>query len=153
MAGHGPSPGGHGAHPIHIHPARPFYRFAATGLGAAMWFFVGQYVPKVSLRGTNTGTAVLQSETRYASAAWLETPMGALRRDEELQREKLRSEAPEEGFGGYHTPRASIMAVQRFCNVNIGNIGVEAHANVNGPRSPYDNGCFTLLHSRSSLKV
>ncbi|OTA22527.1 hypothetical protein D0869_02626 [Hortaea werneckii] len=40
MAGHGPSPGGHGAHPIHIHPARPFYRFAATGLGAAMWFFL-----------------------------------------------------------------------------------------------------------------
>ncbi|RMX96459.1 hypothetical protein D0867_13136 [Hortaea werneckii] len=61
--GHGPSPGGHGAHPIHIHPARPFYRFAATGLGAAMWFF---------------------SETRYASTAWLETPMGALRRDEAL---------------------------------------------------------------------
>ncbi|RMY07313.1 hypothetical protein D0868_05421 [Hortaea werneckii] len=71
MAGHGPSPGGHGAHPIHIHPARPFYRFAATGLGAAMWFFV----------------AVLQSEIRYASTAWLETPMGALRRDEALQRE------------------------------------------------------------------
>ncbi|RMX85414.1 hypothetical protein D0869_03850 [Hortaea werneckii] len=66
MAGHGPSPGGHGAHPIHIHPARPFYRFAATGLGAAMWFF---------------------SEIRYASTAWLETPMGALRRDEALQRE------------------------------------------------------------------
>ncbi|RMY87003.1 hypothetical protein D0861_05604 [Hortaea werneckii] len=73
MAGHGPSPGGHGAHPIHIHPARPFYRFAATGLGAAMWFFV----------------SVLQSETRHASTAWLETPMGALRRDEALQREKV----------------------------------------------------------------
>jgi hypothetical protein len=27
-------------HPIHIHPARPLYRFAATGLGAGMWFFV-----------------------------------------------------------------------------------------------------------------
>ncbi|TKA31122.1 hypothetical protein B0A50_02091 [Salinomyces thailandicus] len=38
--GHGPAPGGHGAHPIHIHPARPLYRFAATGLGAAMWFFL-----------------------------------------------------------------------------------------------------------------
>lgn len=30
----------HAHHPIHIHPARPLYRFAATGLGAAMWFFV-----------------------------------------------------------------------------------------------------------------
>ncbi|RMZ30256.1 hypothetical protein D0859_05648 [Hortaea werneckii] len=110
MAGHGPSPGGHGAHPIHIHPARPFYRFAATGLGAAMWFFV----------------AVLQSEIRHASTAWLETPMGALRRDEALQREKRRRNAPEESFGGYYS---SIVAGQRLRNVNIGNIGVEAHAN------------------------
>lgn len=29
-----------GKHPIHIHPVRPLYRFAATGLGASMWFFV-----------------------------------------------------------------------------------------------------------------
>ena len=39
----GPGAGGprpHGAHPIHIHPARPLYRFFATGLGASMWFFV-----------------------------------------------------------------------------------------------------------------
>jgi hypothetical protein len=41
--GHGPAAGGHGGHPIHIHPARPLYRFAATGLGAAMWFFVRYY--------------------------------------------------------------------------------------------------------------
>ncbi|KAJ0423373.1 hypothetical protein BJY00DRAFT_50172 [Aspergillus carlsbadensis] len=27
-------------HPIHIHPARPFYRFTATALGASMWFFL-----------------------------------------------------------------------------------------------------------------
>ncbi|CAI6333484.1 unnamed protein product [Periconia digitata] len=27
-------------HPIHVHPVRPLYRFAATGLGASMWFFV-----------------------------------------------------------------------------------------------------------------
>ena len=42
MAGPGPSrpAGAHGAHPIHIHPVRPLYRFAATGLGASMWFFV-----------------------------------------------------------------------------------------------------------------
>ncbi|KAJ8611328.1 hypothetical protein MRB53_037998 [Persea americana] len=30
----------HGAHPIHIHPARPLYRFAAVALPASMWFFV-----------------------------------------------------------------------------------------------------------------
>lgn len=30
----------HSAHPIHIHPVRPLYRFAAVGLGASMWFFV-----------------------------------------------------------------------------------------------------------------
>lgn len=29
-----------GRHPIHVHPARPLYRFAATALGASMWFFV-----------------------------------------------------------------------------------------------------------------
>ncbi|KPI41781.1 uncharacterized protein AB675_9102 [Cyphellophora attinorum] len=30
-----------GKHPVtHIAAARPFYRFAATGLGAAMWFFL-----------------------------------------------------------------------------------------------------------------
>jgi hypothetical protein len=29
-----------GPHPVKIHPARPLYRFAATGLGASMWFFV-----------------------------------------------------------------------------------------------------------------
>jgi hypothetical protein len=29
-----------GKHPIHIHPVRPLYRIAATGLGASMWFFV-----------------------------------------------------------------------------------------------------------------
>ncbi|OQD70534.1 hypothetical protein PENDEC_c023G03568 [Penicillium decumbens] len=27
-------------HPIHVHPARPLYRFIATGLGASMWFFL-----------------------------------------------------------------------------------------------------------------
>ena len=38
----GPASGArpHGAHPVHIHPVRPLYRFAATGLGASMWFFV-----------------------------------------------------------------------------------------------------------------
>lgn len=32
-----------GNHPVkQINPQRPLYRFAATGLGAAMWFFVRQ---------------------------------------------------------------------------------------------------------------
>ena len=37
--------GAHGGHPIHIHPVRPLYRFAATGLGASMWFFVSRSIP------------------------------------------------------------------------------------------------------------
>ncbi|KAJ9628645.1 hypothetical protein H2203_002547 [Taxawa tesnikishii (nom. ined.)] len=40
MAGHGPTHGAHGGHPVHIHPVRPLYRFFATGLGASMWFFL-----------------------------------------------------------------------------------------------------------------
>lgn len=46
----GPAPGGKtvwkGNHPVgQIAAARPFYRFAATGLGAAMWFFVRIHTP------------------------------------------------------------------------------------------------------------
>lgn len=37
-----------GSHPVHIHPVRPLYRFAATGLGASMWFFVSM-MPVVAL--------------------------------------------------------------------------------------------------------
>ena len=33
-------PTGPGKHPVQIPPVRPLYRFAATGLGATMWFFV-----------------------------------------------------------------------------------------------------------------
>ena len=40
MAGPGVSHGHAGAHPIHIHPVRPLYRFFATALPASMWFFV-----------------------------------------------------------------------------------------------------------------
>ncbi|TVY25407.1 NADH dehydrogenase [ubiquinone] beta subcomplex subunit [Lachnellula hyalina] len=29
-----------GRHPVQIPPVRPLYRFAATGLGASMWFFL-----------------------------------------------------------------------------------------------------------------
>ncbi|KAJ5179632.1 hypothetical protein N7492_002842 [Penicillium capsulatum] len=32
MAGH--------SHPVHVHAARPLYRFTATALGASMWFFL-----------------------------------------------------------------------------------------------------------------
>ncbi|KAF6241600.1 hypothetical protein HO173_000311 [Letharia columbiana] len=32
--------GGHGNHPIHMHPVRPLYRYSATLLGASMWFFL-----------------------------------------------------------------------------------------------------------------
>lgn len=32
-------------HPIHVHPARPLYRFMATALGASMWFFVRRAAP------------------------------------------------------------------------------------------------------------
>ncbi|KAJ5727996.1 hypothetical protein N7540_007154 [Penicillium herquei] len=27
-------------HPVHVHAARPLYRFTATALGASMWFFL-----------------------------------------------------------------------------------------------------------------
>ncbi|CZT06119.1 uncharacterized protein RCO7_05123 [Rhynchosporium graminicola] len=29
-----------GKHPVTLPRVRPFYRFAATGLGASMWFFL-----------------------------------------------------------------------------------------------------------------
>ncbi|RPB05763.1 hypothetical protein L873DRAFT_537901 [Choiromyces venosus 120613-1] len=29
-----------GAHPIHVHPVRPFYAISAKLLGASMWFFL-----------------------------------------------------------------------------------------------------------------
>ncbi|KAL1975316.1 hypothetical protein VTN31DRAFT_3708 [Thermomyces dupontii] len=32
--------GGPGKHPITVPHTRPFYRFAATALGASMWFFL-----------------------------------------------------------------------------------------------------------------
>merc|ERR1739842_109907 len=66
-------------------------------------------------RSSNVVLPVLQSETRHASTAWLETPMGALRRDEALHRENFRRDAPEESFGGYYS---SIVAGQRLRNVN-----------------------------------
>ncbi|KAJ5263740.1 hypothetical protein N7478_011345 [Penicillium angulare] len=31
---------GNSHHPVHIHAARPLYRFTATALGASMWFFL-----------------------------------------------------------------------------------------------------------------
>jgi len=43
-----------GGHPIHIHPARPLYRFFATGLGASMWFFVSNTHRSVFTLGLNS---------------------------------------------------------------------------------------------------
>ncbi|KAJ5539181.1 hypothetical protein N7513_007513 [Penicillium frequentans] len=31
---------GNSHHPVHVHAARPLYRFTATALGASMWFFL-----------------------------------------------------------------------------------------------------------------
>merc|ERR1711988_2064387 len=49
-------------------------------------------------RSCNVVLPVLQSETRHASPAWLETSMGALRRDEALHREKLSRKGPRKSF-------------------------------------------------------
>ena len=51
-------------HPIHVHPARPLYRFMATALGASMWFFVCIY----TLRGMpfiDCALVVLSGETGW----------------------------------------------------------------------------------------
>ncbi|KAL2067864.1 hypothetical protein VTL71DRAFT_15962 [Oculimacula yallundae] len=55
-----------GKHPITIPPVRPLYRFAATGLGASMWFFVVD-VPR---------------EERWTCVTRLETPMGPLNKSD-----------------------------------------------------------------------
>lgn len=53
-----------GKHPIHVHPARPLYRFAATALGASMWFFVSDIYPPLAmsgfLKGQNAEFFILQ---------------------------------------------------------------------------------------------
>lgn len=44
-----------GKHPIHVHPARPLYRFTATALGASMWFFVRLIYPHRETQGLLQG--------------------------------------------------------------------------------------------------
>ncbi|OBT57964.1 hypothetical protein VE04_00960 [Pseudogymnoascus sp. 24MN13] len=75
---------GPGAHPIHIHPARPLYRFAATGLGASMWFFL-------MYRAKQDGNCDSQSLRRTipnlpcrTCVIGLEAPLGPLN-DEDIQ--------------------------------------------------------------------
>lgn len=84
-----------GKHPIHIHPVRPLYRFAATGLGASMWFFVRNPPSKFAKVQSLMIHAVDVSgeERRYHPAppatrpnltyhrsclTWMEAPMGPL---------------------------------------------------------------------------
>lgn len=68
-----------GNHPVgQINAAPPFYRFCATGLGAAMWFFVRVPHGESSLRTDSSCAVVLPSEERRSSTARLETSMGSL---------------------------------------------------------------------------
>jgi len=77
--------GGHGKpvwqgtnHPVNrINPQRPLYRFAATGLGAAMWFFVCHGSAQ-ALQEANGVVVDVQSEEGWTSPDRLEAPMGSL---------------------------------------------------------------------------
>ncbi|KAL6164421.1 hypothetical protein ACJQWK_09157 [Exserohilum turcicum] len=73
----------HPNHPIHIHPARPFYRFMATGLGASMWFFVRLRCGlRTRARGRErellTRLVDVPREAGRPRAAGLEAPVGPL---------------------------------------------------------------------------
>jgi hypothetical protein len=66
-----------GHHPIHVHPARPLYRFVATGLSASMWFFV-----RVQVFGRFaklTIAADVPGEERRPRAPGLEASVGPLK--------------------------------------------------------------------------
>ncbi|KAL3445163.1 hypothetical protein BJX65DRAFT_150512 [Aspergillus insuetus] len=69
-------------HPIHIHPARPFYRFTATALGASMWFFVCRPIPcSLNLLIDDDLFVVdVPSEEGRACVTGLEASMGSLSR-------------------------------------------------------------------------
>lgn len=68
---------GHGGHPIHVHPARPLYRFFATGLGASMWFFV--WILSLDALPTLTGVTVdVPREEGRRCSDGLEAPLGPL---------------------------------------------------------------------------
>lgn len=77
MAGPAPPRGAYGGHPVHVHPARPLYRFAATALGASMWFFV-RVEDGMVLICTDLTVAVLPNATRRAGAAGMEASVGSL---------------------------------------------------------------------------
>lgn len=74
-----------GNHPVHVHPPRPLYRFAATALGASMWFFVRitkflrchviQLLTMLPLPGF---TVDVPSQAGWPCIAGLEAPVGPL---------------------------------------------------------------------------
>lgn len=70
-------PRGHGAHPVHVHPARPLYRFFATGLGASMWFFVRNIRP-VALPPLTGVSVDVPREEGWRCPDGLEAPLGPL---------------------------------------------------------------------------
>jgi hypothetical protein len=68
-----------GNHPVgQIGQTRPFYRFCATGLGAAMWFFVSTLNRSEKLDANQNLLVVLPDEERRPSASRLETSLGSL---------------------------------------------------------------------------
>lgn len=67
------------SHPIHVHPPRPLYRFAATALGASMWFFVRiSECSNLRVRGL-TAAADVPGEEGRTGAPRLEASVGSLR--------------------------------------------------------------------------
>ncbi|KAG4436950.1 hypothetical protein IFR05_007563 [Cadophora sp. M221] len=61
-----------GKHPVNIPPVRPLYRFAATGLGASMWFFLMYRAKKDGkvLRALHTiRTLILEKGLRYSAGS------------------------------------------------------------------------------------
>ena len=77
MAEPTPPRGAYAGHPVHVHPARPLYRFAATALGASMWFFVC-VADGIAVSCADWNVAVLPNETRWAGAAGMEASVGSL---------------------------------------------------------------------------
>lgn len=86
-------------HPIQkIPPARPFYRFMATGLGASMWFFVRMpLLCAVPLLTLPCPADVPREEGRPRSDG-LEAPVGPLRKARPYMYEPSRKESL--GHGG-----------------------------------------------------
>ncbi|OBT65995.1 hypothetical protein VE03_03196 [Pseudogymnoascus sp. 23342-1-I1] len=75
---------GPGAHPIHIHPARPLYRFAATGLGASMWFFLMYRAKQDGNFDSWTLHRTIPNLTRRTCIIGLEASLGPLN-EEDIQ--------------------------------------------------------------------